>query len=98
MASNLLLHLRAIAGGVMALGRYAMLQRQPWLTGPGSIADAVARTLLAIQGERPLGSEKVHTRGRAGLVLASEQERGGDKQVARRGAAALSRFNRRREG
>ncbi len=75
-----------------------MLQRQPWLTGPGSIADAVARTLLAIQGGRPLGSEKVHARGRAGVLLASEQGGEGDKQVARRGAAALSRFNRRRKG
>jgi hypothetical protein len=74
-----------------------MLQRQPWLTGANSIADAVARTLRAIQGERPLGSQKVHVRGRAGLVLASKQESGDDKQVARRGAAALSRFNRRRK-
>ena len=75
-----------------------MLQRQSWLTGPGSIADAVARTLLAIQGERPLGSQKAHLRGRAGLVLALEQKSGHDKKVARRRAAALSRFNRRRKG
>ena len=75
-----------------------MLQRQSWLTDPDSIADAVARTLLAIQGERPLGSQKAHLRGRAGLVLALEPENGHDKKVARRGAAALSRFNRRRKG
>ena len=75
-----------------------MLQRQPWLTGPDSIADAIAKTLLAIRGERPLGSQKAHLRGRAGLVLASDQESGDDKKVARRGAAALTRFNRRRKG
>ncbi len=75
-----------------------MLQRQPWLTGPGSIAEAVAKTLLTIQGEQPPGSEKAHVRGRVGVLPPSSHDGEGDKQVARRGAAAISRFNRRRRG
>ena len=75
-----------------------MLQRQPWLTGPGSIAEAVARTLLAIQGEKPPGSGKAHVRGRAGVLPPSDHEGEGGNRAARGGAAALSRFNRRRKG
>ncbi len=75
-----------------------MLQRQPWLSGPGSVADTVARTLLAIHGEQPLGSEKAHARRRATPSLSSKKECEDGKQVSRRRASALSRFNRMQRG
>ena len=75
-----------------------MLQRQPWLSGPGSVADTLAKALLAIHGEQPLGSRKVHAGGRTGHALPSEQEAVGHRQASRRGANALARFNRRRRG
>ncbi len=76
-----------------------MLQRQPWMTGPGSIADTLAKTLLAVHGVEARGAEKVCARGRAGQSspsIAQEGER--DKQIARRRAAAFSHFNKRRRG
>jgi hypothetical protein len=75
-----------------------MLQRQPWMTGPGSIADTLAKTLLAVHGVEARGAERVRAMGRVGQSSSSaEQDRQQDKRIARRRAAAFSRCRRGRK-
>ncbi len=75
-----------------------MIQRQPWITGPGSIADTLAKTLLALHGVEPRGAEKVHARGRAVRPQSTAVDvEEGDRQAVRRRSAALTRFNQRRK-
>ena len=71
-----------------------MLQRQPWMTGPGSLADTLAKTLLAVHGVEARGAERVRAMGRVGQSSSSAEQ---DKRIARRRAAAFSRCRRGRK-
>jgi hypothetical protein len=76
-----------------------MLLRQPWMTGPGSLADTLAKTLLAVHEVEARGAARVRAMGRAVQSSSStEQDRQKDKRIARRRAATLSHCNKRRRG